>query len=170
MDDYDALVELDGGIDPVTSFGDRDALLAAVEDALLAGSPPRVLAVFDLAGLDEHRRINGLIASDQLVLRLARRFADSLGASARCFRSRSDEFWALVDGAFDETRPRLDRALAVLREDGRTAEVRASFGVAFLPDEAEEPMEALMIADRELGVVRRARERRASPRSITPSG
>jgi hypothetical protein len=72
--------------------------------------------------------------------------------------------------AFDETRPLLDSALAALRADGRAAEVRASFGTVFLPDEAEEAMDALMIADRAIGVVRRARERRASPRSITPFG
>jgi hypothetical protein len=37
--------------------------------------------------------------------------------------------------------------------------------MAFLPAEATEPTEALMIADQELGVARRARERRKLPRS-----
>ena len=69
-------------------------------------------------------------AARRVCSRLPRRFTDALGPSARCFRSRSDERWALVDGSFHETRPLLDSALAALREDGRAAEVRASFGIA----------------------------------------
>ena len=87
-----------------------------------------------------------------------------MGRRARCYRSRSDEFWALVDGSYDVARPLLDSALAALRDEGAGADVVASFGVAFLPDEAEEPMDALMIADRELGAARRVRERRRTRR------
>lgn len=164
MDEYESLLESTAGIDTVTSFGDREALFEEVANALEPGSPLRVLVVYDLAGLDEYRTLHGLIAADQLVVRLARRLAGEVGKRGQCFRSRADEFWALVDGSLDEARPILDGAARALREEGHSGGVTAAFGIAFLPDEADEPMEALMIADRELGAARRARERRATPR------
>jgi hypothetical protein len=52
----------------------------------------------------------------------------------------------------------------VLGNEGATAHVSPLFGIAFLPDEAGDPIEALMIADQDLAVGRRVRDRRRSHR------
>jgi GGDEF domain-containing protein len=72
-------------VDPLTSFGSRDALIHDLEHALGPDGPHRLLAVFDLAGLDDYRRAKGTIATDELTLRMARVFADRLGDAARCY-------------------------------------------------------------------------------------
>jgi GGDEF domain-containing protein len=147
-------------VDPLTSFGSREALIHDLEHALEPDSPHRVLSVFDLAGLDDYRRARGTIASDELTLSMARVFTGGLGDGARSYRPRQDEFCALVDGEIDEARPILDAVVASLGDEGATAGVSPLVGTAFLPNEAGDPIEALMIADHELAVGRRARDRR----------
>jgi two-component system, cell cycle response regulator len=152
-------------IDAITGFGNREALLTDLEAALEPDREPCVLAVFHLAGAEDHRRVNGYGASDKLIAQLASAFAEIMAPRAQLYRSRQDEFWALIDGPIDHARPLLGAATAALRRTGVQANVSAAFGMAFLPAEATEPTEALMIADQELGVARRARERRKLPRS-----
>lgn len=164
MEAHHSRVEV-GGIDPLTTFRDRRSLFNDIERAVDPNSPSSVLAVFDLAGLEQYRTMNGILAADEVISRLARCFDEVMGAEATCYRGRSDEFWALIDGSLFEVRPLLDAAVRALCEEGRPFSVRAGFGIVFLPDEAKEPIDALIIADRELGAARRLRERRKSPRS-----
>ena len=106
-----------------------------------------MLAVFHLAGAEDHRRVNGYGASDKLIAQLAVAFAEIMAPRAQLYRSRQDEFWALIDGPIDHARPLLGAATAALRRTGVQANVSAAFGMAFLPAEATEPTEALMIAE-----------------------
>ena len=158
--------QIDGlaAVDPITGFRNREALMEDLAAALAPGRGACVLAVFDLAGAAEYRRVYGYLASDTLIARLASVFAEVMAAPARLYRSREDEFWALLDWPADSARALVDAATAALRRSGAEAHVIATSGIALLPAEAGDPMEALRVADSRLGAVRRPRERRASPR------
>ncbi|HUK45195.1 MAG TPA: diguanylate cyclase [Gaiellaceae bacterium] len=152
-------------VDPISLLGSRGQLIDDLELSLEADGPSRVLAVFDLAGLYEYRTVHGVLAGDDLTDRLARVFVRAMKNEGRCYRSRQDELCAIVDAPADKARPVLDAAAAALREEGAPSFVTVSFGMAFLPREASDPIEALTIADQELAVARRGRERRQPGRA-----
>jgi GGDEF domain-containing protein len=161
---YD-LVEFEAAsaVDPVTSFPNRDTLIKDVGDVLSRESL-HVLAVFALLGSDDYRQSFGALASNRVIAELAHALATTVGDGGRCYRSREDEFWVLIAGPIDEARQLLDAGSTTLREVGATARIVPALGMAFLPSEAATPIEALAVADQELGHVRRTRDRRSSPR------
>jgi GGDEF domain-containing protein len=145
--------------DPVTGFGSRDQLIADLDQALGAESSAGVLAVFDLAGSEEQRRRFGAEASDLLVARLAEACAQVVSVNGRCYRPRQDEFCVLVDLPLEDAMTVIEDTVRTLREEGEPSLGSVSFGVAVLPDEADDPIDALIIADQHLDT-RRRRERR----------
>ena len=56
---------------PLTGFGSRHNLIEDLTAALVPESSPRVVAVFDLAGWKDYRRVYGERESDVLIARLA---------------------------------------------------------------------------------------------------
>ena len=146
--------------DALAVLGDRASLVRALERALEADQPVSVLAVLDLAGAEEHRRRAGEDASERAIDGLAATLVASLPPGTRCYRSRRDEFCVMLDEALGPAEATLATALAALEAAGAAAAIVPAYGVAVLPDEAEEPLEALMVADRQLDLARRARERR----------
>jgi GGDEF domain-containing protein len=167
----DAAVALD---DPVTGFGNRHKLMADLGKALEPGCPPSVLAVFDLVGMEEYRRLYGEKAGEELIACLAGRFACvvNLARAARpfggleesvalCYRARRDEFCVLVNMPFDKVRYLLDDVAAALTDDDLPSLLAPpSFGVVLLPDEIDDPVEALMLADRSIWALVESRPRR----------
>lgn len=151
-------------VDPVTLFPTRESLIRDVGDVLTTECL-HVLAVFALLGSDDYRQTYGALSSNQVIADLAQALATTVGDRARCYRSRLDEFWVLIAGPIDEARQLLDAGSATLREVGATARIVPALGMAFLPSEAKAPVEALMVADQELGHVRRVRDRRSMPRA-----
>jgi GGDEF domain-containing protein len=119
-----------------------------------------ILAVIDLSGAEEHRRRAGEVDNERLLETLAATLQASLPRGTGCYRSRRDEFCLLLADALGPAEAALATAVAALQADGAAASIVAAYGVAVLPDEAEEPLEALMVADRQLELARRARERR----------
>jgi GGDEF domain-containing protein len=152
--------------DQLTGFGNRPKLMADLGRAVMAESEPSVLAIFDLAGLEQYRRVLGDQAGDAFVLQVAGVFREKVGRFGTCYRPREDEFVALIDGR----REHVDRLLAVaedaLRREGEAYLITSSFGVAQLPAEADDPIAALALADRRLTAAsgRPPRERRRAPR------
>jgi GGDEF domain-containing protein len=146
--------------DPLTGFGTREELFSDLSDALEAGSPSSVFAVVDLAGAEEYRRLFGERTCDALIAQLAGAFARIVRPLGSCYRPRYAEFCALVRQPLAEAGPLLDTATGALRVVGSTAELSFSYGVTLLPDEARDPIEALIIADQQLDVARLSRERR----------
>jgi GGDEF domain-containing protein len=146
--------------DRLTGFGSRRKLIADLTAALEPESPPSVLAVFDLAGSEDYRLVFGEPASDTLIVRLAEQFARIVEADGRCYRPRQDEFCTLVDLPIGSVATMLAAVAASLGEEGESFLITTSFGVALLPDEAGEPIEALMVADQNLDIARNGRERR----------
>jgi GGDEF domain-containing protein len=152
-------------VDPLTGFGLRPALLAALAGAVEAGGPPRLLVLFSLDGFEEYVALFGRLAGRTLIVRLAARLAEALAPFGTCYRPRYDEFAALVETPIADAKPVLDAAVAALRERATTVAVTASWGAAMLPEEASDPIAALALADERLASNaprRRRRNRRAA--------
>jgi GGDEF domain-containing protein len=155
-------------VDSLTRFGNRRKLVADVALALEPHSEPSVLAVFFLAGSRDYRRFLGQAAGDALIVRLAEQFARLVPEGAICYRSRDDEFGVLLSTPVDEVSAMLDATAGALRDEGHSFLITAAFGAALLPDEAEDPTEALMLADERLQArlwIREERDRRHTART-----
>ena len=136
--------------DYLTGFGDHDKLLTDLTDALKPGSPQGVLAVFELVGSSDYRQVYGELASAELVLRCAARFKRVVEPDGVCYRPRQDEFCALISGPIDEARATLHAAARSVSSGRKPFLVSACFGAAVLPDEADDPIDLLMLADERL--------------------
>ncbi len=152
-------------IDPLTGFGSRHKLLADLTEALESGSAPSVLVVFDLAGASEYRRVFGEKAGEELIARLAEKFARLVQPTGLCYHPRQDEFCALVSRPIGDVSTMLLAVEHGLKDDGKSSLITPRFGAAFLPDETADPIEAIMLADERL-LARTARERRQSARPV----
>ncbi len=139
--------------DRLTGFGDRHTLIGDLERALAPGSAPSILALFDLAGLEQYRLALGDPAGDALTARIAAAFREAVGEAGVCYRSREDELATLMAGLRADLRPRLALVERVLGREGEAYLIAPSFGLAQLPDEARDPITALAIADRRLSEV-----------------
>ena len=150
-------------------FGDREKLIADLTVAVEPGSPPTVMAVFELVGWGEHRRLFGAQASDGLTARLAEAFALVVRPVGACYyMPREDEFCALISRPIDDATSTLFAAEAALNDDAAASLITASFGATFLPEEAANPNDALTLADERLRVrtvSRQPRERRKNNRA-----
>ncbi len=151
--------------DRLTGFRDRDELMADLTAALEPQSAPSILAVFDLFGMNEFRLLHGERASDELTGRLAGTFARVVRSKGSCYRPRRDEFCVLLAGRIDEDdlTDLLPEAARALWDVAEGSLVGSWYGACVLPDEASDPLEALMIADERLltrGENRAPRERR----------
>lgn len=154
--------------DPLTGLGTRAELMADLADAVEPTSPARTLALFDFAGFGAYVDLYGRLEGEALLVRLAGRLSEALEQPASFYRPRSDEFAALIQTSLAIAEPLLIAAVASLTSRFEHFEIIATFGAAVLPDEASEPVEALMLADQRLFVstlARRARERRHQPRA-----
>ena len=144
-------------------FRNRDALIGDLERALTPGSAPAVLAVFALSGFADYRELVGKLESGKLLYKMAEALQAALGSNASYYRPRADEIVAVLRLPLESARPLLDAAEAALLEAGRPAPITVAYGVAALPDEAEEPVEALILADQQVNIEARGRERRGGP-------
>jgi GGDEF domain-containing protein len=147
-------------IDPLTGFGARLSLMAALAEAVEPGAPPALLVVFGLDGFDEYAALFGRLAGRRLLVRLAARLTEALAPAGRCYRPRYQEFSALVNTTIAEARPVLDAAVVALRERGKAVAVTAAWGAAMLPEEASDPVSALRLADERLSSNAPRRKRR----------
>jgi GGDEF domain-containing protein len=154
-------------VDPLTGFGTRNALLADLEAAVEGQHGPSLLVVFGLEGFDEYVTLFGSLAGRALLVKLGARLADALGSGSSCYRPRQDEFAVLVPTPIEAVAGVLDRALAALRERAASVAVSAAWGAAMLPEEADDAVGALKLADTRLASNaprRRRRNRRTRPK------
>jgi GGDEF domain-containing protein len=155
-------------VEPLTGFGDREKLFDDLAKALETASPPSVLVVLSLDGLDDYRELFGRLDATTLVVGLAERLVDIFGDGVSLYWAREDEFAAIVPGSLDPIRAQLEKAVAALHEPGKYVSVTAAYGTTTLPDEATTPIEALIIADEQVhfaGGGRKSRERRRNLRT-----
>jgi diguanylate cyclase (GGDEF)-like protein len=138
--------------DSLTGLRNRRSLMCDLEAQLGLSSRayPRALLLFDLDGFKEYNDAFGHPAGDGLLVRLAARLADAVGATGHAYRLGGDEFCVLVVPGSDGVEPILTTCSAALNERGEGFEVTSSFGVVSLPEEANTPTEALQLADRRM--------------------
>jgi GGDEF domain-containing protein len=148
--------------DAMTGFGNRDALLHDLKDAVALTAAPRTLAILDLrgyyAGYGQHE-------GDSLVRRIAALLPEALDGAA-FYRPRSTELAVLVPGSADDAEQRLAEAAATLTARFAQSKIVIGFGTAQLPADAADAGLALRIANsRHFLRTRAPRERRIVPRS-----
>jgi hypothetical protein len=149
-------------------FADRDKLIDDLERALEAGSSPSVLAVFALGGSSAYMQEFGERASDDLTARLGEAFALVVRPVGACYYvPREGEFCALLSVPVNDASSVLFAALDAVNGVGGLSAITASFGAIFLPDEAADPMEALLLADERLGLRVLSREPRDRRQNAT---
>jgi GGDEF domain-containing protein len=139
---------LGGVVDKVTGFGSREAMVAALEHAVVPGAPYSVLAVFVLDGLPEFAKQQAAEASNEMITRLAQEFERFIGPDGECYAPRRHEFAVLFTLPFMQVERILAAAAIAVRREGAIFEISTSFGYTHLPGEARSPIQALIVADK----------------------
>lgn len=153
--------------DPETGYGARTSLIADLEDAVQPGNPSRTLAIFDLGGLADYVELYGRLEGVSLLNRIADRLSEAIDLPARFYRPRADELAVLIDAPLQTADSVLAQVVGALNDRFVQFRLALAFGAVMLPDETDDPIEALALADQQLFVhaeARKARERRSVPR------
>jgi two-component system cell cycle response regulator len=137
--------------DALTGLGNRRALLRDLAEATHASGPghAHVLGLFDLDGFKSYNDAFGHPAGDALLERLGRHLAAAVAGRGGAYRMGGDEFCVLasVDGDPDAV---IADAVAALSEHGERFYVGCSHGTVVLENRAEDPSEALRLADQRM--------------------
>jgi two-component system cell cycle response regulator len=137
--------------DALTGLGNRRALshdLARTMGA--AGRESLVLVLFDLDGFKHYNDCFGHPAGDDLLVRLGANLQRRVADHGRAYRMGGDEFCALLHPRL--ARPALVAANAAtaLRERGEGFDIGSSHGFVVVPEETDDPAEALRLADQRM--------------------
>ncbi len=134
-------------VEPVTGFGTREAMVAALARAVESDADPTVLAIFSLDGSGEFREELGEEVSNEIIARLAEEFARFVRPDGECFAPRRHEFAAIFTLPYAKVETILAAAAIAMRREGAIFSIQTTFGVAHLPREADSPVAALIVAD-----------------------
>jgi diguanylate cyclase (GGDEF)-like protein len=149
--------------DALTGLSNRRKLLIDLERSL--GGATRgdelVLALFDLDGFKQVNDTFGHPAGDALLARLGRRLDDALLGAGEAYRMGGDEFCLLARCPAHGPDDIIERACDALSERGVGYSVATSVGVAILPRDATEVIEALNAADKRLYANKHERKQEA---------
>jgi diguanylate cyclase (GGDEF)-like protein len=145
--------------DPVTRLGNRRLLAGDLRSKLAASTEddPTVLMLFDLDGFKRYNDTFGHMAGDALLARLGTKLATSVEPDGTAYRLGGDEFCVLLEARGEDLDARVAAAAEALTERGDEFEVTASYGVALLPHEADDPDHAIQLADERMYASKRAR-------------
>jgi two-component system, cell cycle response regulator len=135
--------------DALTGLRNRRALMRDLESMATRATPddPVALVLFDLNGFKSYNDRFGHPAGDALLQRLGFRLMALEKAGTRVYRLGGDEFSLLATSDVPSAASLIDRAVEALSEDTEGFQVSASFGAAFIPQDAVEISEALRLAD-----------------------
>jgi len=149
-----------------SGLASRSDLMVDLESAVKPDSPPGVLAVLRLQGLSRHTELHGTLLRDQLLEEARQCALDEVQMIGNVYLTRHDELCVLLDGSLEEAIGALDRLGAAVNKIVKPHQIFAEAGVALLPEEAEDPIGALVRADRRIVQGEyTGRERRSSDRS-----
>jgi diguanylate cyclase (GGDEF)-like protein len=155
-----AVTKRESQSDPVTGLGNRRRLMLDLKVAI-EGGRPHAFALFDIDGFKAYNDSFGHPAGDALLIRLGQNLAAAVRPSGSAYRLGGDEFCVLskIDG------PSGDSVVAVgsaaLSEAGEGFTSSSSSGSVLLPDEADDPSTALLLADRRMYSQKRLRSHSA---------
>jgi len=136
--------------DALTGLGNRRALtndLDVVLDPHDATRTASMLVLFDLDGFKHYNDSFGHPSGDALLQRLGERLERVVEGLGTAYRMGGDEFCVLLDAGDDLC---VAACVGALNESGEGFTVGCSYGAVLLPAEADEPSEALRIADQRL--------------------
>jgi HD-GYP domain-containing protein (c-di-GMP phosphodiesterase class II)/GGDEF domain-containing protein len=133
--------------DPLTGFGMRQQLEADLILAVKPTAAPSLLVLFDLDGTGAFEKSSSRVYSEALLRRLAVRVSNALGADATCYRSRVAELSALIRAPIPTAMKLAAAAATALGAQDGEEPVAVRFGTAVLPEEAHEPLAAILLAD-----------------------
>jgi hypothetical protein len=127
-------------------IGTREALLADLEAALAPEEPVRLLVIFRLGGFEEFTRL-GTRSPGVLIREVMSYLPEATGPSGFYYRPRRDELCGLIEGSLRDVERALLAASTALNERLERRGLSLGFGAAVLPDEADDPIGALALAD-----------------------
>jgi len=145
--------------DPLTGLGNRRRLTADLRTACEERdtATPSLLLLFDLDGFKAYNDTFGHLAGDDLLARLGQRLSRAVDGVGRAYRLGGDEFCAHLHLAWNDPDELISAAAVALTETGPEFTIGASLGVVLLPQEAEDPSRALMLADERMYANKRGR-------------
>jgi diguanylate cyclase (GGDEF)-like protein len=134
--------------DALTGLPNRRQLIIDLSAAIASAThtAPRTLAMFDLDGFKTYNDTYGHVAGDQLLTRVAHRLTASASSIGRAYRLGGDEFCVLLDTTQDPGQI-IARAAQAMCDRGTGFAIQASYGIASVPNDAEDLTAALQIAD-----------------------
>ena len=135
--------------DALTGLGNRRALLDDLAAALRHPNV-RLLAIFDLDGFKSYNDSFGHPAGDALLARLGVKLAAAAAPHGHAYRLGGDEFCVLASLDSATADDVLAAAARALCEEGEAFTITSSHGAALLPDEADQPDDALRLVDRRM--------------------
>jgi diguanylate cyclase (GGDEF)-like protein len=138
--------------DALTGIPNRRQLKADLEERLKEASPtrPLLLMLFDLNGFKAYNDTFGHPAGDALLIRLAKALEQAMTElGGRAYRLGGDEFCILAPAPGDRTGITTAAAHA-LSEHGGGFSITASYGAILLPQESNDPLEAMQLVDQRM--------------------
>ena len=144
--------------DPLTGLGNRRRLIEDLTRTIDSGVGHALFALFDLDGFKAYNDSFGHPAGDALLEKMARNLEGAVASGGTAYRLGGDEFCILVPMEATGGEP-IAAASAALSEQGTGFAVRSSWGAVFVPDEVDDAVEALSLADRRMYVQKSRRPR-----------
>jgi two-component system cell cycle response regulator len=156
--------------DALSGLGNRRRLMEDLQDAVQDAQRGRLstLVFFDLNGFKRYNDSFGHAAGDSLLGRVGAALSTAIGSRGRAYRLGGDEFCVLLHGRFAHHDRLLASAASALTERGSVFTVSASFGLAVIPDDADNASAALQLADERMYVdkAQASRSSRAETRAV----
>jgi two-component system, cell cycle response regulator len=137
--------------DALTGLPNRRALQLDLEEALAERTDqPAALVLFDLDGFKHYNDSFGHQAGDALLVRLGAALQRDIAGHGSAYRMGGDEFCALLAPGPDALMALVEPAAQALAEHGEGFSVTSSWGAVLLGEEANDPGEALRLADQRM--------------------
>ncbi len=134
--------------DPLTGLGNQGRLqMDLAARCRLAAEEPFSLLLFDLNGFKRYNDTFGHPAGDTMLSELGARLRQAVGDAGSSFRIGGDEFAVLLTCEEGQREAVTKRAAEALTASGRGFELSASWGAVGIPEEADDPTDALRLAD-----------------------
>ncbi len=151
--------------DPLTGLGNRGLMQVDLERLcrIATAESPAVVIFLDLNGFKHLNDTRGHQAGDEMLARLGLRLRDAVGVDGTAYRVGGDEFCVLLYCPADRFGAVAKRAAEALTESGPGYSVATAWGAATIPEEADEPLEALRLADARMYAQKESRRGEADP-------
>jgi diguanylate cyclase (GGDEF)-like protein len=139
--------------DALTGIPNRRQLKTDLEKGLKEATParPLLLMLFDLNGFKAYNDTFGHPAGDALLIRLASALQAAMTDHGGCaYRLGGDEFCILASVPDDRAGAVTAAASLALTDHGGGFHITASYGAILLPEESQDPTEAMQLVDQRM--------------------